>query len=287
MTGKGWLPKKAIERGGAAMAIKRLLITGAAGGLGKVLRTGLVGMAEILRLSSRSDVGELAPHEEWMRVDLADAPAVDKLLEGVDAVVHMGGQSTEAPWDVIVASNIIGCINLYEAARKAGTRRIILASSNHVIGLYPRDRRLDHTTPPRPDSRYGLSKAFGEDLACLYAYKYGISSMCIRIGSSFPEPRSRRMLSSWQSYDDLIQQIRSALTADYLYEIVYGVSANTRNWWDNSNAERLGYRPKDDSEQFAAKVAEIGDGDPISDALQGGAFAGQEYVGDLERCLKG
>ena len=267
------------------MAIKRLLLTGAAGGLGKVLRTGLVGAAETLRLSSRSDIGPLAPPEEHERADLADAAAVERMLEGVDAVVHMGGQSTEADWDVVIAANIVGCIHLYEAARKAGTKRIIFASSNHAIGMHPRDRRLDHTTPPRPDSRYGLSKAFGEDLACLYAYKYGISSLCIRIGSSFPEPRSRRMLSTWQSYDDLTRQIRVGLTADYLFEIVYGVSANSRSWWDNGNAERLGYRPKDDSERFASKVAAIGDGDPVSDALQGGAFAGREYEGDLERCL--
>ena len=267
------------------MAIERLLITGAAGGLGKVLRTGLVGTADIIRLSSRGDPGELASHEEHVRADLADAAAVERMVEGVDAVVHMGGQSTEAAWDVVLAANIVGVVNLYEAARKAGTRRIIFASSNHVIGMHPRTRRLDHTSPPRPDSRYGLSKAFGEDLGCLYAYKYGISSMCIRIGSSFPEPKNRRMLSTWQSYDDLIQQIRVGLTADYLFEIIYGVSANTRNWWDNSNAERLGYRPKDDSEVFAGKVGEIGDGDPVSDALQGGAFAGREYVGDPERCL--
>jgi uronate dehydrogenase len=196
----------------------------------------------------------------------------------------MGGQSVEAPWDVVIAANIVGCINLYEAARKAGTKRIIFASSNHAIGMYPRDQRLDHTTAPRPDSRYGLSKAFGEDLACFYAYKYGLSSLCIRIGSSFPEPKTRRMLSTWQSYDDIVQQVRAGLTADYLFEIVYGVSANTRSWWDNDNAERLGYRPADDSERFAAKVSEIGDGDPVSDALQGGAFAGQDYVGSLERC---
>ena len=263
----------------------RILLTGAAGGLGKVLRTGLVGSADIIRLSSRSSLGEAAPHEEIAYADLADAAAVDRLLLGVDAVVHMGGQSTEADWDVILASNIVGLINLYEAARKAGTKRIIFASSNHVIGMHPRTRRLDHTSPPRPDSRYGLSKAFGEDLACLYAYKYGISSLCIRIGSSFPEPKNRRMLSTWQSYDDLIQQIKAGLTADYLFEIIYGDSANTRNWRDNSNAERLGYRPKDDSEVFAGKVGEIGDGDPVSDALQGGAFAGREYVGEVDRCL--
>jgi uronate dehydrogenase len=267
------------------MAIRRILLTGAAGGLGKMLRAQLVGAAEIIRLSSRSNLGEAALHEEIVYADLADAAAVDQLLEGVDAVVHMGGQSTEAAWDVILASNIVGMINLYEAARKAGTRRIIFASSNHAIGMYPRTTRLDHTSPPRPDSRYGLSKAFGEDLGCFYAYKYGISSLCIRIGSSFPEPKNRRMLSTWQSYDDLTQLIRAGLTADYLFEIVYGASANTRSWWDNSNAERLGYRPKDDSERFAPQVESIREGDPVSEALQGGGFAGKEYVGDLDRCL--
>ena len=267
------------------MALRRVLLTGAAGGLGKMLRTGLVGAAETIRLSSRSNLGEAAPHEEIVYADLADAAAVDRLLEGVDAVVHMGGQSTEADWDVILAANIVGLINLYEAARKAGTRRIIFASSNHVIGMHPRIRRLDHTSEPRPDSRYGLSKAFGEDLSCFYAYKYGISSLCIRIGSSFPEPRNRRMLSTWQSYRDLTQQIRAGLEADYLFEIVYGASANTRGWWDNANAERLGYRPQDDSEAFAPKVATIGEDDPVAEALQGGGFAGKEYVGDLKRCL--
>jgi uronate dehydrogenase len=267
------------------MDIRRILLTGAAGGLGKMLRAQLVGAAEIIRLSSRSNLGEAALHEEIVYADLADAAAVDRLLEGVDAVVHMGGQSTEAAWDVILASNIVGMINLYEAARKAGTRRIIFASSNHAIGMYPRTTRLDHTSPPRPDSRYGLSKAFGEDLGCFYAYKYGISSLCIRIGSSFPEPKNRRMLSTWQSYDDLTQLIRAGLTADYLFEIVYGASANTRSWWDNSNAERLGYRPKDDSERFAPQVESIREDDPVSEALQGGGFAGKEYVGDLDRCL--
>jgi uronate dehydrogenase len=267
------------------MTVKRLLLTGAAGGLGKVLRRELVGAAAIIRLSSRSDLGEAAPHEEIVYCDLADAAAVDRLLEGVDAVVHMGGQSVEAPWETILRSNIVGCINLYEAARKAGTDRILFASSNHVIGMHPRTRRLDHTSPPRPDGRYGLSKAFGEDLACLYAYKYGIRSLCLRIGSSFPEPKNRRMLSTWLSYRDLTELIKVGLTADYLFEIVYGVSANTRGWWDNSNAARLGFAAVDDSERFAAAVEHIGETNPIAEALQGGAFSAVEYVGPLERCL--
>jgi uronate dehydrogenase len=267
------------------MTLNRVLLTGAAGGLGKMLRGRLVGIAPIIRVSSRSSMGEAAAHEEIVYCDLADAAGVDKLLEGVDAVVHMGGQSTEADWETILSSNFIGMINLYEAARKAGTQRIIFASSNHAIGMHPRTERLDHNSLARPDSRYGLSKAFGEDLGALYAYKYGISSLCIRIGSSFPEPKNRRMLSTWMSYDDMVQMIEVGLTADYLYEIVYGVSDNTRNWWDNGNALRLGFKPKDDAESFAPAVGDIGEADPVAEALQGGGFAGREYVGDLKRCL--
>jgi uronate dehydrogenase len=267
------------------MALKRILITGAGGGLGKVLRQSLVGTADIIRLSARRDIGEAAAHEEIQLCDLADAPAVDRLLQGVDAVVHMGGQATEADWDTIVRSNIVGMINLYEAARKAGTKRILFASSNHVIGMHPITRKLDHDSPPRPDSRYGLSKAFGEDLGNLYAYKHGIVSMSIRIGSSFPEPVNRRMLSTWLSYRDLTELIKVGLTADYLFEIVYGVSANTRSWWDNSNAERLGFKAVDNSEVFAAKVGNITFNDPVADQLQGGGFSSKEFEGDLEKCL--
>ena len=265
--------------------MRRLLLTGAAGALGKVLRQGLAGSAETLRLSDRSPLGDAAPHEEVVVCDLADAPGVDRLLQGVDAVVHLGGQSVEAPWEVILPSNIVGCVNLWEAARKAGTQRIIFASSNHVIGMHKRATPLDEHAPARPDSRYGLSKAFGEDLACLYAHKYGVAALCIRIGSAFPEPRSRRMLSTWMSYRDLTELVRVGLTADYLFEIVYGVSANPRGWWDNRNAARLGFTPRDSAEAFAAKVEDKGEADPIAESLQGGSFASAEYEGDPERCL--
>ena len=265
------------------MTINRILLTGAAGNLGKVLRETLREDCNILRLSSRSLTGPAGPDEEIVPCDLADAAAVDRLLDGVDAVVHMGGQSVEAPWDVILQANFVGAINLWEAARKAGTKRIIFASSNHAIGMYPRTTRLDHTSPARPDGRYGLSKAFGEDLGALYAYKHGIACMAIRIGSSFPEVRSRRMLSTWMSYQDLTALIRTGLTADYLFEIVYGVSANQRSWWDNSNAERLGFKPQDDAEVFAADVESKGEATEVAERLQGGAFASDEFTGDLER----
>ena len=264
------------------MKINRLLITGAAGGLGKMLRQSLVGHYPILRLSSRSGLEPAAAHEEIMYGDLADAAAMERLLEGVDAVVHMGGQSVEADWETVHRSNILGAYYLWEAARKAGTQRIIFASSNHAIGFHRRSTRLDETSPARPDSLYGLSKAFGEDLGRYYADKYGISCLCIRIGSSFPEPTDRRSLSTWMSYRDMTQLILVGLEADYHYEIVYGVSNNTRNWWDNRNAYRLGFKPQDNAEQWAADVVGKVSSDPVTELFQGGGFAGKGFVGNVD-----
>lgn len=265
------------------MKPNRVLITGAAGGLGSMLRQSLAGHYAILRLSSRRGLEPAATHEEIMYCDLADAAAMDKLLEGVDAVVHMGGQSVEADWDTVLRSNIVGAYNLWEAARKAGTRRIVFASSNHAIGFHRRTARLDHTSPARPDSLYGLSKAFGEDLGRYYADKYGISCMSVRIGSSFPEPAERRSLSTWMSYRDMTQLIRIGLEADFHYEIVYGVSDNTRSWWDNSNAYRLGFKSEDNAENWAVKVEGKVSDDPVTELFQGGAFAGRGFAGDVDQ----
>ena len=261
--------------------IKRLLITGAAGNLGRAARADLHTIASAIRLS---DIAAMEPakaghNEEIVQCDLAQASAVDALCEGVDAILHLGGQATEAPWPTVLQSNIVGLINLYEAARKAGVGRVLFASSNHAIGFHRRTQRLDHTSPARPDGRYGLSKAFGEDIAALYADKFGIKSFCMRIGSCFPEPTTGRMLSTWLSYADFLRLVRVGLTAAYDYEIVYGVSANTRTWWDNSNAARLGYAPQDNAEAFAEKVAHAPAEDPIAALFQGGTFASDEFIG--------
>lgn len=260
----------------------RLLITGAAGGLGGVLRERLRGRQPHLRLSDIAELGEAVEGEELVRCDLADAGAVRELCEGVDSIIHLGGQANEADWPVILHANIVGAINLWEGARIAGVERILFASSNHAIGLYPVTRTLDETTPPLPDSRYGLSKAFGEDLAALYAYKHGIAAFCMRIGSCFPEPRDERMLSTWMSYDDFVRLIDVGLTADYAYEIVYGVSANTRIRWDNRNAIRLGFAPQDDAEQFAPKQQGRIAGNPLADGRHGGGFVPPEFSADPE-----
>jgi uronate dehydrogenase len=263
--------------------MNRLLITGASGVLGREARAHLSQAAAIIRLSDALPMAPAGAHEEVMQCDLSDAPSVERLCAGVDAILHLGGQAVEAPWERIMQSNITGAINLWEGARKAGVKRILFASSNHAIGFHRRTTTLTHDSPARPDGRYGLSKAFGEDLAYLYAAKFGISAFCIRIGSCFPEPTTERMLSTWLSYADFIRLVEVGLSAAYHYEIVYGVSRNSRTWWDNSNAYRLGYDPRDNAETFASRLGDLPPEDPVSVLFQGGGFTADEFAGDTAR----
>ncbi|SDQ01999.1 NAD-dependent epimerase/dehydratase family protein [Ectopseudomonas guguanensis] len=262
----------------------RLLLTGAAGGLGKVLRQRLRPYANILRLS---DIGEMAPaegpHEEVVRCDLADKAGVHQLVEGVDAILHFGGVSVERPFEEILGANICGVFHIYEAARRHGVKRVVFASSNHVIGFYKQDQRLDANSPRRPDGYYGLSKSYGEDMASFYFDRYGIETVSIRIGSSFPEPANRRMMSTWLSYDDLTQLIeRSLYTENVGHTVVYGMSANREVWWDNSQAAHLGFTPKDSSEVFRDKVEAqpMPAADDPARIYQGGAFVAAGPFGD-------
>ena len=268
------------------MAINRLLITGAGGSLGKISREHFRGKYPIVRLSDIAEMDPAQDGEEVVVCDLADREKTFQLLDGVDAVVHLGGHSVEGDWDTIITSNLLGAINVYEGAHKAGTDRIIFASSNHAIGMHARTNKIDHTCEARPDTRYGLSKAFGEDLGRLYAYKHGIRCMNLRIGSCFPKPFDARSLSTWLSYRDLCQLFDIGLSADYQFEILYGASNNPESWWDNSNAERLGYKPQDTAEDYRAEVEGILANDPVADSLQGGGFSSREFSGDLASLLK-
>jgi uronate dehydrogenase len=253
----------------------RLLLTGAAGGLGKVLRQRLKPFCATLRLSDIADLGIAESQEELVRCDLADAKMVDALLAGVDAVVHMGGVSVEGPWEPILRANIMGAHNLYESARRHGVKRVVFASSNHAIGFYPQKQAIGTDISLRPDGNYGISKAFGENLSRFYFDRYGIETVCLRIGSSFPEPRDRRMLITWLSYDDMVELVRCSLFAPKAgHSIVYGVSDNRDKWWDNSAAAHLGFVPKDSSERFRAKLEQtppLSDDDPAK-IYQGGGF---------------
>jgi len=268
----------------APTPFNRVLLTGAAGGLGKVLRKSLRPYAKILRLS---DISEMAPaadaSEEVQICDLSDKQAVHQLVEGVDAILHFGGVSVERPFEEILGANISGVFHIYEAARRHGVKRIIFASSNHVIGFYKQDETIDAHSPRRPDSYYGLSKSYGEDMATFYFDRYGIETVSIRIGSSFPEPQNRRMMSTWLSFDDLTQLIeRSLFTPNVGHTVVYGMSANRDVWWDNRFAAHLGYTAKDSSEVFRDKVEQqpMPAADDPAAVYQGGAFAAAGPFGD-------
>jgi uronate dehydrogenase len=253
-----------------------LLLTGAAGGLGRELRPRLRQRCKLLRVSDIAAMSAAQSGEEVVEARLEDPAAMHALLAGIDAVVHLGGVSTEQPFDAILPANIVGVYNLYEAARKQGVKRVVFASSNHVTGFYRQDEVIDGTMPVRPDGYYGISKAFGENLSRFYFDRYGIETVCLRIGSSFPEPKDRRMLATWLSYDDLERLVVASLTAPIAgHSIVYGMSDNATTWWDNTPARHIGYRPQDSSEPFrAAKEAAqpvVDPTDPIA-IHQGGAY---------------
>jgi len=260
----------------AAPPFGRLLLTGAAGGLGRVLRPRLRRLARVLRVSDIAPMAPVEAGEEVVVAALEDAGAVDALVAGSDAIVHLGGISVEGPFAPIVQANIVGVWNLYEAARKHGVQRIVFASSNHVTGFYRQDEVVSPRDAVRPDGHYGLSKAFGENLARFYFDRYGIETACLRIGSSFPEPKDRRMLATFLSYDDLERLVVACLTTPVVgYSVVYGVSDNARTWWDNTPARHLGFQPRDSSEPYRAAIEARQPtpdrGDPAT-LFQGGGF---------------
>ncbi|MDX3136204.1 NAD(P)-dependent oxidoreductase [Streptomyces europaeiscabiei] len=258
-------------------APRTVLLTGAAGGLGTLMRDLLPAHGYELRLLDLLPV-EGAP--DAITADLADKDALREAVRGVDAIIHLAGISLEASFEKILRANIEGTYNLYEAARAEGVPRIVFASSNHAVGFTPRPQGQDPLIPVetahRPDTFYGLSKSFGEDLAQLYWDKHGLETVSVRIGSCFPEPTSVRMLSLWMSPADGARLFDAALTAeDVGHTVVYGSSANTRLWWDLSTARALGYEPRDDSEPYAEKlIAEQGELDPenVAHANLGGHF---------------
>lgn len=254
----------------------RILLTGAAGGLGQALRSRLKANCTVLRCADRVAFDSAGEQEEFVLAELADANAVMAMMQGVDAVVHLGGVSTEATFEPILQANILGMYNLYEAARKQGVQRIIFASSNHVTGYYKQSETINAAHPPRPDGLYGVSKAFGEDLSRMYFDRYGIETACVRIGSSFPEPKDRRMLASWLSYDDLHRLVTACLTTPVLgHSIIFGMSNNAVTWWDNAHAKHIGFIPKDSSDAFRDAVFANTPAPDLTDPavqFQGGGF---------------
>src|SRR6188768_4464273 len=214
--------------------MQNILITGAAGDVGTRLRKLLKGVYSNIRASDIRVPADLGKDEDFIAADLADLAQVEKIVAGVEGIVHLGGFSVEGPWETIHRSNIVGCYNLFEAAYRAGVKRVVFASSNHAVGFYPRSQKIGVDVTVRPDSRYGVSKAFGEAIGALYADKHGLRVTCLRIGNFGDAPLDQRRLSIWISPPDLVQLIRIGLEhPDVHFEIFYGASDNAAGWWDN------------------------------------------------------
>ncbi|WP_146347192.1 NAD-dependent epimerase/dehydratase family protein [Phaeobacter marinintestinus] len=260
--------------------MKKLVLTGAAGRLGSYLREPLSKLAdELVSSDIADDIGTLYPGERYQKADLAKYDDIHALLDGADMVVHFGAIGDEAPFETILGPNIVGAYNVWEAAYQHKLRRVVYASSIHAVGMHPRQDFIGTDARHRPDTFYGLAKCFAEDLGSLYWDKRGLESVCLRILSA-AQVTSTRALGTWLSYEDLIQLvIRGIDTPTTGFSVVYGVSNNDRTPVDNSKASFLGYRPKDNAEQFAETILSEADPADVSDPAQmchGGPFASIE-----------
>ena len=264
-----------------------VLLTGAAGRMGPAIRDGLRGRYSMLRVSHhRLDrLGEAVAGEELNQADLCSLDDMEAAMDGIDVVIHMGGRGTEGEWEGIHEKNIVGTYNVFEAARRQKVSRVIYASSHHAVGFHRRSKTLDLDVEPRPDGPYGVSKVFGEALGRMYADKHGMSVVSLRIGAFRQKPEDIRQLSVWLSPKDCIQLLERCIEAtDIHYAVIYGISNNTRAIWDNSDAALIGYKPKDNAEDYLEEV--LRDGKPegeIATLFHGGHFCQMDFDGDPSR----
>jgi uronate dehydrogenase len=260
--------------------MKKIVLTGAAGRLGSYLREPLLKLTDTLVSSDIvPDIGKLYPNETYITADLSNLPAMVELLKDADMVVHFGAIGDEAPFDDILQSNIVGAYNVWEAAYKNGVRRVVYASSIHAVGMHKKTDFIGIDAAHRPDTYYGLAKCFAEDLASLYWDKRGVEAVCMRI-LSCAQVSNARAVGSWLSYADLIQLVEKSITTQVTgFSIVYGVSNNDRSPVDNTLASHLGFKPKDNAEQFSDKIfaeGEMLDPHDPGNMCQGGPFASVE-----------
>ena len=258
--------------------MKKIVLTGANGNLGQELRAMLAGLCDALLSTDIADgVGELLPNESFVQADLAEMDQVRPLLEGADMVVHFGALVDELEFSKVWGPNFMGSFNVWESARQLGVKRVVYASSIHAMGMYPKTVAIDTVMPQRPDTYYGLAKCFTEDLGRMYWEKEGIESVHLRIYSATSKPGNARALGSWLSFDDLRQLVQRSVETPFVgFTIAYGVSNNDRSPVDNSAASFLGYRPKDNAEDYADEVFAKEPAADLSDIAQtchGGPFA--------------
>lgn len=262
--------------------MQTIVITGAAGSVGSYLR-GTMPSHYHLRLSDVKEIADLADNESFVAADVSDEREMLSLTKDAYGIIHMGGIAKEDNWPAIQKINIGGTINIYEAARINRVQRMVIPSSNHAVGFYPRTKKLKNEVLLRPDSRYGVSKGFAELTGSLYADKYGVKTLAIRLGNVADKPIDRRRLSLWLSPRDLQQQVDIGLQhPDLHFAVIYGVSGNTRSWYDDETAAQLGYVPLDNSENYSEEILANSpplNEDSLSDQLQGGDFCVVETGG--------
>lgn len=263
---------------------QRILLTGAAGSIGGHLRQGLAPLAARLRLVDIRDLGTAAPNEEIVRCDLSDRAAALEATRDCDAIVHFAGHPREQSFEEILADTLPASYHVFEGARLHGCRRVVYASSIHAVGFYPIEAVADTRVPHRPDTFYGLTKTFTEDLASLYWDKFGIESVMLRICTCREEPVDRRMLWSWLSFADCVRLVTAALTAPRVgYSVIYGTSDNATAAVSNAHASHIGFRPSDSADAFVEPLM-AGSARPVPTEtgvrVVGGPFAASPHPDD-------
>jgi uronate dehydrogenase len=254
-----------------------VLITGAAGRIGSVLREAWRGQFPVVRLVDIGDLGEPAANEEVVQLDLADFEAVRRAMKGIQVVVHLAAVASEERFGRLLEANVISTFNVFEAARQRDVGRVIFASTNHVTGFYRRRERVAPSDPVRPDTLYAVTKVFGEALGRLYADKWGLTVVCLRIGSLAERPTSVHELAMWLSQRDAVQLFTRAISAPGTgFLVVYGTSRSRWSSWNNPGATQIGYAPKDDAD-IAADENLKEEADANGELLQGGPYTEREY----------
>jgi uronate dehydrogenase len=265
----------------------KVALSGAGGNVGKILRKGLRARGVDLRAAggSRPLVPEFEG-EDIMHGDLRDPAVVDRLLTGVDVLIHMAGTSVERPLPEIIDNNLRALVEVYEGARRHKVKRVVFASSNHAFGMYSVNDKLQLNAAYRPDGFYGLSKVWGEALAQMYWDKHGIEGISLRIGTSMGKPpENARQLSSWMGEEDLLQLIQRCIDAPKVgYTAVWGISNNTRAWYDLSEGNAIGYAPTQNAEDWATQIlAQPNPLDAVARQFQGGGFSSMDYTPPEQR----
>lgn len=261
--------------------MKKVALSGAGGNMGRLLRVELQKRGVNLRSAGgRTPLVPLQEGEDVMHGDLRDPAVVDRLLHGVDVLIHLAGTSVEKPLPEIIENNLVALHQVYEGARRNKVQRIVFASSNHAFGMHSVNDKLDLDAPFRPDGFYGLSKAWGELMARMYWDKHGIEGISLRIGSCEKAPANFRHLSTWLGHEDTVELIMRCIdTPDVGYVALWGVSANARSYWTPNASERLGYQPQQNSQDYAPVILpQKNPLNAVEQQFQGGSFVTIDFT---------